>query len=221
MEEKIFATGDYVETCKKDKKYIGYITVKNDHEAEGKDANYRGERFSYDVLVERNNSNITTLKNAVAVADKMTLLAKANDLSARALKLALDSHDGQLDLAGNEYIFHIVQVGKFVKEVTNKDEVLAVAYLHDILEDTQVTEEDLKIIFSNEVVEAVKILTRKKYEPYSSYLERVKSDKLATIVKLADLKHNSDLTRISNPTERDYKRYEKYRKAITYLKGSD
>lgn len=151
----------------------------------------------------------------------MILLAKASDLSAKALKLALDNHDGKLDLAGNEYIFHIVQVGKYVKEVTNKDEVLKVAYLHDILEDSPVIEEDLQKKFSNEIVESVKVLTRKKNEPYSYYLERVKANKWATIVKLADLRHNSDLDRISNPTERDLKRNKKYRKAIDFLTEGD
>lgn len=221
MEEEIFDIGDYVEVNNIDKKYIGYVVVKNDYEVEGEGARYRGGRFSYDVLVERNNVRIITLKNAVAFADKMILLAKASDFSAKALKLALDNHDGQLDLAGNEYIFHIVQVGKYVKEVTNKDEVLTVAYLHDILEDTQVTEESLKKIFLNEIVESVIALTRKKNEPYSFYLERVKVNKWATIVKLADLRHNIDLSRILSPIERDLKRNKKYRKAIDFLTEGD
>ncbi|MGJ0739512.1 HD domain-containing protein [Enterococcus casseliflavus] len=152
----------------------------------------------------------------------MVLLAKVNTRASRALKLALDAHEGQVDKAGIDYAEHIVMVGKFTKLVTEKDEILAVAYLHDVLEDTQVTEENLKEIFSDEIVKAVKALTKEKYEPYQFYLERVKANKWARMVKLADLKHNSDMDRIKKKLTkplglRDFKRMKKYQDAIRYL----
>lgn len=214
MKEIFFDIGDYVEVSNVDKNYIGYIIDRYDNQLKDKEPKCNGKRFFYNVLIERNGTPVTTLEN---VAGNIRLLSKKNSLSAKALKLALDNHDGQLDLGENDYIYHVIQVGELVKQVTNKDEVLTVAYLHDILEDTQVTEETLKEIFPNEIVESVKALTREKYESYSSYLERVKMNKWATIVKLADLRHNSDLSRISNPTERDLKRNKKYRKAIEFL----
>lgn len=176
----------------------------------------------YDVLVERNNKSINTLSKNRVDTNRMVLLAKANTKASRALKMALDAHEGQVDKAGGDYAEHIVMVGKFTKLVTEKDEILAVAYLHDILEDTQVTEENLKELFSDEIVKAVKALTKEKYEPYQFYLERVKANKWARIVKLADLKHNSDMDRIKKKLKkplglRDFKRMKKYQDAIRYL----
>lgn len=98
------------------------------------------------------------------------------------------------------------------------DEEKAVAYLHDIIEDTELTLEDLgEYGFSKEVIEAVDIITKKRGEDYQSYLNSVKKNKLARAVKLADLRHNSDLTRLAKVTEKDIKRKEKYQKAIDFL----
>lgn len=212
MQEPIFSIGDYVELLYNDKKYIGFIVGKKQGTQE----------LMYDVLVERNNKSINTLSKNRVDTNRMVLLAKANTRASRALKLALDAHEGQVDKAGIDYAEHIVMVGKFTKLVTEKDEILAVAYLHDVLEDTQVTEENLKEIFSDEIVKAVKALTKEKYEPYQFYLERVKANKWARMVKLADLKHNSDMDRIKKKLTkplglRDFKRMKKYQDAIRYL----
>ena len=212
MQELIFSIGDYVELFYNDKKYIGFIV----------DKKQGAQELMFDVLVERNNKSINTLSKNRVDTNRMVLLAKANTRASRALKLALDAHEGQVDKAGIDYAEHIVMVGKFTKFVTEKDEILAVAYLHDVLEDTQVTEENLKEIFSDEIVKAVKALTKEKYEPYQFYLERVKANKWARMVKLADLKHNSDMDRIKKKLKkplglRDFKRMKKYQDAIRYL----
>ena len=134
-----------------------------------------------------------------------------------ALQIATDAHRGQVDKAGVDYINHPKTVASFV----STDEEKAVAYLHDVLEDTTVTEMDLQDAgIPSNVIQAVLILTKKKGQSYQQYLENVKKNSLARAVKLADLKHNSDLSRISVPTEKDYKRLEKYQKATEYLKGS-
>ncbi|HFP6515522.1 TPA: HD domain-containing protein [Enterococcus faecalis] len=154
----------------------------------------------------------------------MILLAKADTIASKALKLALDAHEGQVDKAGVDYANHFVTVGEFVKEVTDNEQILAVAYLHDILEDTDVTEKDLEKLFSDEIIGAVKALTKEKYEYYQYYLERVKANEWARIVKLADLKHNSDMDRIKKKLKtplglRDFKRMKKYQDAIKFLEA--
>lgn len=134
--------------------------------------------------------------------------------SEKAYEIAKKAHLGQIDKAGEDYIKHPEKVASFVKT----DEEKAVAYLHDVIEDTELTLEDLNEYgFSKEVIEAVDIITKKRGEDYQSYLNLVKKNKLARAVKLADLRHNSDLTRLINITEKDIERKEKYQKAIDFL----
>ena len=134
--------------------------------------------------------------------------------SERAYEIAKKAHLGQVDKAGEDYIKHPEKVASFVKT----DEEKTVAYLHDVIEDTELTLEDLhEYEFSKEVIEAVDIITKKRGEDYQSYLNSVKKNKLARAVKLADLRHNSDLTRLAKVTEKDIKRKEKYQKAIDFL----
>ena len=134
--------------------------------------------------------------------------------SEKAYEIAKKAHLGQVDKAGEDYIKHPEKVASFVET----DEEKAVAYLHDVIEDTELTLEDLhEYEFSKEVIEAVDIITKKKGEDYRSYLNSVKKNKLARAVKLADLRHNSDLTRLTKVTEKDIERKEKYQKAIDFL----
>lgn len=134
--------------------------------------------------------------------------------SEKAYEIAKKAHLGQVDKDGEDYIKHPEKVASFVKT----DEEKAVAYLHDVIEDTELTLEDLNEYgFSKEVIEAVDIITKKRGEDYQSYLNSVKNNKLARAVKLADLRHNSDLTRLIKVTEKDIKRKEKYQKAIDFL----
>ena len=134
--------------------------------------------------------------------------------SEKAYEIAKRAHLGQVDKAGEDYIKHPEKVASFVKT----DEEKTVAYLHDVIEDTELTLEDLyECGFSKEVIEAVDIITKKRGEDYQSYLNSVKKNKLARAVKLADLRHNSDLTRLTKVTEKDIERKEKYQKAIDFL----
>ena len=134
--------------------------------------------------------------------------------SEKAYEIAKRAHLGQVDKAGEDYIKHPEKVASFVET----DEEKAVAYLHDVIEDTELTLEDLhEYEFSKEVIEAVDIITKKKGEDYRNYLNSVKKNKLARAVKLADLRHNSDLTRLIKVTEKDIERKEKYQKAIDFL----
>ncbi|HEK9596495.1 TPA: HD domain-containing protein, partial [Streptococcus equi subsp. equi] len=127
-----------------------------------------------------------------------------------AFRVAKKAHLGQVDKAGVDYIKHPITVASFVKT----DEEKATAYLHDVIEDTSLTLLDLEEYdFPRSVIEAVDILTKKKGQDYQSYLNLVKTNKLARTVKLADLKHNSDLSRLSEVTNKDLKRYKKYQEA--------
>ncbi len=137
-------------------------------------------------------------------------------ISELALNIAAKAHQGQKDLALKDYIEH----SKAVANSLNTDEEKAIGYLHDVLEDTSLTENDLiSMGVPKDIVNVVKILTKDKSESYTDYIKRVNNNELARKVKIADLKHNMDLSRIPNLNERDYKRLEKYKKALCYLES--
>lgn len=131
-----------------------------------------------------------------------------------ALKIATEAHKGQVDKAGVPYINHPLTVASLVE--TEEEKI--VALLHDTIEDTNITEQDLlNYGFSNKIVEAVKLLTHNKDVPYMDYVAKIKDNELARKVKIADLTHNSDLSRLKEITDKDKKRYEKYQNALLYL----
>ena len=131
-----------------------------------------------------------------------------------ALSIARKAHEGQLDKAGVDYIEHPIYVASQV----DTEEEKAVALLHDVIEDSLVSAEGLlQAGLPETVVTAVQVLTKKKEQDYQTYLETVKKNPLARVVKLADLKHNSDLSRLSSITEKDRERLKKYKKAIDFL----
>ena len=124
-------------------------------------------------------------------------------------------HCGQVDLGGEDYYLHPFAVAKLCKHRKAK----IVAYLHDLIEDTPCTYEVLKKVgFSQEIIDAVVAITHIKTMPYPEYIEIVKKNKLATEAKIADMVHNSDLSRIPNPTEEDYARCKRYAEYIRTLK---
>ena len=131
-----------------------------------------------------------------------------------ALSIARKAHEGQLDKAGVDYIEHPIYVASQV----DTEEEKAVALLHDVIEDSPVSAEGLlQAGLPETVVTAVQVLTKKKEQDYQTYLETVKKNPLARVVKLANLKHNSDLSRLSSITEKDRERLKKYKKAIDFL----
>ena len=131
-----------------------------------------------------------------------------------ALSIATQAHEGQLDKAGVDYIEHPIYVASQV----DTEEEKAVALLHDVIEDSPVSAEELlQAGLPETVVTAVQVLTKEKEQDYQTYLETVKKNPLARVVKLADLKHNSNLSRLSSITEKDRERLKKYKKAIDFL----
>lgn len=131
--------------------------------------------------------------------------------------LAAYAHQGQKDKGGKDYIYHPLEVASHLEGEEEK----TVALLHDVLEDTFVTEDTLRNLFGDRICNAVVCLTRKEKESYEDYILRIRENTLAAKVKIQDLKHNMDLKRLSEITERDLKRVEKYRKAADSLKEGD
>ncbi len=128
--------------------------------------------------------------------------------------IAKKAHEGQIDKAGADYIKHPETVASFVDTPEEK----AAAFLHDTIEDTNITVAHLREAgIPSRVIEAVKLLTHNKKQDYFEYLATVKENPIAKVVKLADLKHNSDLSRLKRITDTDRKRLAKYKKAIEYL----
>ena len=132
----------------------------------------------------------------------------------KAIEIAAKAHNNQTDKAGEPYILHPLRVMLSVKGETEQ----CAAVLHDVLEDTDITEEYLiSEGFSLEIIDALRLLTRKKEDDYMEYISRLKSNRTARAVKLADLTDNMDISRIKNPTEVDYQRFVKFRKAKKLL----
>ncbi len=132
-----------------------------------------------------------------------------------AYEIASVAHKGQVDKAGKEYINHPLTVASYC----NSEDERIVALLHDVVEDTNVTLEELSKIFDSNIIEALRLLTHRDDEPYLEYVEKIKENKLAKAVKIADLTHNMDLSRFKNPTKWDYERVEnKYKPAMEILK---
>ena len=138
----------------------------------------------------------------------------AEELLALAKRIALTAHEGQVDKAGAPYWHHPA----FVADHVTSPEAKVVAWLHDVVEDTEWSLDDLRTEgIWPEVVEGVDAISKRAGEAYESYLDRVKANSLELAVKRADLQHNMDLSRIANPTEKDFARIEKYRWAVDYL----
>lgn len=137
----------------------------------------------------------------------------------RAIEAALTYHSGQVDKAGVPYISHIFNVMANTVELFGEDsELLTIAALHDIIEDTEYTEQDLREGFPREIANAVMCLTKVEGQ---SYEEAVKSNPLASKVKMADLLHNMDMSRFKGQWGRnDLLRLEKYSKFYKELEDA-
>lgn len=134
----------------------------------------------------------------------------------RAIAIAATAHEGQADKAGAPYIFHPLRVMMRVATIEGR----IVAVLHDVVEDSAITFDDLeKEGFSVAVLEALRSVTRRSEESYEEFVLRAAANPIGRRVKLADLEDNCDLSRISAPKELDHARVEKYRRAIAAIKA--
>lgn len=132
----------------------------------------------------------------------------------RAIQLATEAHQGQVDKAGHPYILHPLRVMFRVKTIEER----IVAVLHDTIEDTSLTADDLQREgFSSRVVEAIQCLTKIPGESYDQFIDRVKDNVLASRVKRADIRDNMDLSRLPSVNEKDLTRMKKYHTALNRL----
>ncbi len=137
-----------------------------------------------------------------------------NSVLEKALEIALQAHRGQQDRYGEPYILHPLRVMARV----HTEEQKIVALLHDVIEDSAWTIEQLEQEgFVVEILEAVQALTKQPGEDYMNYIRRTAVTNLSLTVKMADLKDNMDLTRCKQLKPADLKRMEKYMKARQYL----
>ena len=133
----------------------------------------------------------------------------------KALKLCFEAHKDQVDKSGLPYVFHPFHLAEQMTDETTT----VVALLHDVVEDTDYTLDDLeKMGFGKEVIDALALLTHDPDVAYMDYVLKIKDNPIAKAVKLADLRHNSDITRLDVLDEKALKRREKYQKAMELLK---
>lgn len=132
------------------------------------------------------------------------------ELTKKAMRVAYEAHMNQFDRGGVPYVFHPYEVAQ---KMETENEV-CVALLHDVVEDTEVTLDDLRSKgFPEEVLQAVAVLTKPVGKDYQEYIKLVKLNPLATKVKLADIEHNSDETRVKDTNEDVLRRRNKYQQA--------
>lgn len=141
--------------------------------------------------------------------------AKENpDIADRALRYAIEKHANQTDKAGEAYISHAMRVADFVGD---NPTVRAIAYLHDVVEDTDATVKDIQEKFGYAVSDIVDKLTRRPAESYEDYIHRVSRSHRARVVKIADLVDNMNLARLPVLTVKDAERQLKYANALCTL----
>ena len=133
----------------------------------------------------------------------------------RAIEIAVEAHKGQIDKGGSPYILHPLRV---MGNVDGESEKI-VAVLHDVVEDSDWTVDALLAEgFSVEVIEALKTVTKESEdEDYDLFIQRAMQNPTGRKVKVADLRDNLDVTRISEITDTDVKRINKYKKALKLL----
>ena len=140
------------------------------------------------------------------------------ELTKKAMQIAYRAHEGQLDKSDVPYIFHPCHLAEQMKT----EHGVIVALLHDVVEDSDITLEDLAAEgFPPDVLEAVRLLTHDKSVPYLEYIAGLKGNHLAKTVKMADLRHNSDVTRLEGIDEEAGRRLKKYGAALQLLQNED
>ena len=125
------------------------------------------------------------------------------------LVIATNAHHGQFDKGGNPYILHPLKVMHYLK--SDDEELMCMALGHDVIEDTDVTYKDLRDAgMSERVIKGITALTKQRGQTYEEYKEVIFSNPDAMRVKMADLRHNTDIRRLKGVTEKDLARVAKY-----------
>ena len=136
------------------------------------------------------------------------------DKTKAALKLCFEAHKNQVDKSGLPYVFHPFHLAESMTD----EATTIVALLHDVVEDTDYTFEDLaQMEFGEDVIDALRLLTHGDGVDYMEYVRAIKGNPIAKAVKLADLTHNSDLTRLDKVDDKAIERRNKYLEAYELL----
>lgn len=139
-------------------------------------------------------------------------------LTKKAMKLAFEVHEGQVDKAGIPYINHPLHVAEQVEG----EYATCVALLHDVLEDTDYEADDIRAMgFPEEIVQALLLLTHREGVAYLDYVRALADSDIARQVKIADLRHNSDLGRLDTVDDAARARVAKYAEALAMLGAHD
>lgn len=133
----------------------------------------------------------------------------------KAIEIAIQAHNGQVDKAGHPYIGHPLRVMNM--GITDEEKILGI--LHDVVEDSEWTFDQLTAVgFSMEIIDALRCLTKlSESEPYDQFIQRIQTNPLAVKVKINDLTDNMDIRRLTHISEQDVKRLQKYLKAYRLL----
>lgn len=135
-----------------------------------------------------------------------------------AILIAAQAHLSVQDKGGKPYILHPLRL--MMRLRTEDQELMSIAILHDVIEDSQITADYLlKMGFSYRVVSALKLLTHTKGESYEDYIDAMRTNKDALRVKREDLRDNSDITRLKGVSEKDLERMQKYHKAFLQIES--
>lgn len=135
-------------------------------------------------------------------------------LTKKALRISFNAHKNQIDKSGMPYVYHPFHLA----EQMSDEYTTCVALLHDVVEDTDITIDDIKNEgFPKDVIDAIALMTHDNDVPYLEYVAMIKKNPIAAAVKLADLRHNSDLSRLDIVDSKALERLEKYKKAIQIL----
>lgn len=145
---------------------------------------------------------------------RYALAMKFAQQEVRAQVIALKALDGKTDLAGGPIYRHCYRVAM---GFSWDDDACIVALLHDVVEDSDVTLEELSKTFPEKIVAAVDAITRREDETYEAYINRVSENKIARKVKIADLKDNMDISRLASLADKDIVRLQKYHQAYNML----
>jgi (p)ppGpp synthase/HD superfamily hydrolase len=143
---------------------------------------------------------------------------KKGEMLGKMLVLATNAHAGQFDRGGNPYILHPLKVMHYLK--TTDEELMCMALGHDVIEDTSVTFKDLREAgMSERVIKGLRALTKMPGQTYDEYKEVVFTNPDAMRVKLADLRHNTDIRRLKGISEKDVARMAKYHQFFMEIKA--
>ena len=136
------------------------------------------------------------------------------EMTKKAIKLMFEKHKDQVDKSGIPYVFHPFHLA----EQMDDEETTITALLHDIVEDTDTTFDDLReLVFSDNVINALKLMTHDKNIDYFEYVKNISKNPIARKVKIKDLEHNMDTSRLDEVTDKDLERVKKYKKCYKYL----